>query len=281
MIPLNENKQKFLELMDKYTNQDVIIAFSGGVDSSLILKTACKQSSRKNHKVYAFTIHTTLHPMYELELTERIAKEEGAIYEVIRVDELQNAGIMDNPVNRCYLCKKHLFTKLREMARKLQIEVIMDGTNEDDLHVYRPGIKALKELQIISPLAEAGMTKADVREMAKEVGLSVSNRPSAPCLATRFPYGTELSYEEMRKVEKGEEYIKSLGFYNVRIRVHADIARIEVDCADLNKLVEHSKNIVAYLKELGYPYVTVDLEGFRSGSMDYKRIQDQRDDANR
>lgn len=270
MAQFEDKKQKFLDRMEQYTNQDVIIAFSGGVDSSLILKTACKLSSRKNHKVYAFTIHTTLHPMNELELTERIAKEEGAIYEVIRVDELQNAGIMENPVNRCYLCKKYLFTELREMAHKLQIEIIMDGTNEDDLHVYRPGVQALRELEIISPLAEAGMTKADIRKMAAEIGLSVSNRPSAPCLATRFPYGTELSYEEMRKVEKGEEYIKSLGFYNVRIRVHEDIARIEVDRGDINKLLEYNNDIVAYLKELGYPYVTVDLEGFRSGSMDYK-----------
>lgn len=268
-----DKKQKYLEIMDSYTNQDVIIAFSGGVDSTLLLKTACELSARKNHKVYAVTIHTTLHPMNEIEITKKMAKEAGAIHFIIQVDELQNAGVMDNPVNRCYLCKKYLFTKLRKMAKDLQIEIIMDGTNEDDLHVYRPGIQALRELQIISPLAEAGITKAVVREMAEEYGLSVARRPSAPCFATRFPYGTKLSYEKMQKVEKGEDYVKSFGFYNVRIRVHGDIARIEVDSRNIIKILKHRSDIISYLKNLGYAYVTVDLEGFRSGSMDYKIVK--------
>lgn len=273
MNQFDEKKEKYLEIMDRYINQDVIIAFSGGVDSALILKTACELGRRKNHKVYAVTVHTTLHPMNEIEIARQMAKEAGAIHSIIQVDELQNAGVMDNPVNRCYLCKKYLFTKLKEMAKNQQIAIIMDGTNEDDLHVYRPGVQALRELQIISPLAEAGITKADVRKMAEEYGLSVAKRPSAPCLATRFPYGTELSYEKMQNVEKGEEYVKTLGFYNVRIRVHEDIARIEVDSEDMIKLLEHREDIVSYLKQLGYVYVTVDLEGFRSGSMDYKVVK--------
>lgn len=268
-----EKKQKFLERMESYTNQDVMVAFSGGVDSTLVLKTACELASRKNNKVYAVTIHTTLHPMSELKITKQLAEAAGAVYSVVQVDELQNAGVMDNPVNRCYLCKKYLFTQLREMAQNLKIEVIMDGTNEDDLHVYRPGMQALLELKIISPLAEVGMTKEEVRKMAAEYGLSVASRPSAPCLATRFPYGTELSYEKLKKVEKGEEYIRTLGFYNLRIRVHEDIARIEVDSQDIIKLLELRDDIVGYLKNLGYAYVTVDLEGFRSGSMDYKIVK--------
>lgn len=263
-------QQKFMELMENYTNEDVIVAFSGGVDSTLLLKTACDLAARKGHTVYAVTIHTTLHPMNEIQITEQMAKEAGAIHAVIQVDELQNAGIMNNPVNRCYLCKKYLFARLREMAENRKIEIIMDGTNEDDLHVYRPGIQALQELQIISPLAEAGMTKEDVRKMAEEYGLSAANKPSAPCLATRFPYGTELTYEKMQNVEKAEAYIKMLGFYNIRLRVHEDLARIEVDSCDIIKLLENREAIVSYLKNLGYAYVTVDLEGFRSGSMDYK-----------
>lgn len=270
MNQFNEKKQKFLEIMESYTNQDVMIAFSGGVDSTLLLKAACEKAGRKNNKVYGVTIHTTLHPMNELMLTKQLAEEAGAVYSVIQVDELQSAGVMDNPVNRCYLCKKYLFAQLREMAQNLGIKVIMDGTNEDDLHVYRPGLQALQELQIISPLAEAGMTKEDVRTMAGDYGLSVARRPSSPCLATRFPYRTELSYEKLQKVERGEEYIRTLGFYNVRIRVHEDIARIEVDSQDIIKLLEQRDAIVSYLKNLGYAYVTVDLEGFRSGSMDYK-----------
>lgn len=268
-----KRKQKFLDIMDKYTNQDIYIAFSGGVDSSLLLYTACEFASKKNHIVNAVTIHTTLHPLNEVEITKQIAKEAGAVHSVIQVDELQNAGVMDNPVNRCYLCKKYLFTQLREIAQSQNIDIIMDGTNEDDLHVYRPGIQALRELEIISPLADAGMTKEDVRNMAQEYGLSVARRPSAPCLATRFPYGTNLTYDKMQNVEKGEEYIKILGFYNVRIRVHEDIARIEVDSQDIIKLLEHRADIISYLKNLGYAYISVDMEGFRSGSMDYKVVQ--------
>lgn len=265
-----EKKQKLMEYMKEYTSQDVMIAFSGGVDSTLLLKAACEMANKNSRKVYAVTIHTTLHPMNEIQLTKQLAEEIGAIHLVVQVNELENAKISENPVNRCYLCKKYLFTKLREMAHDMEIETIMDGTNEDDLHVYRPGLQALSELQIKSPLADAEMTKEDVRKMADEYGLSVAKRPSAPCLATRFPYGTKLSYEEMNKVELGEDYIKSLGFYNVRIRVHEDIARIEVDSQDLNQLLIHRVDIINHLKKLGYAYVTIDLEGFRSGSMDYK-----------
>jgi len=269
---LNKRKQNFLQLMDMYTDQDVIVAFSGGVDSTLLLKAAYEMARKKNHKVYAVTVHTTLHPMNEIQMTQQIAKEIGAIHSIINVDELKNAGIMDNPVDRCYLCKKYLFTKLREMAHKQEVMTIMDGTNEDDLHVFRPGIRALRELSIKSPLAEAGMTKEDVRKMAEEYGLSSAKRPSAPCLATRFPYGTNLSCDKMQNVEKGEDYLKTLGFYNIRLRVHEDIARIEVDTKDMNKLLEHRVEITSYIKSLGYAYVVIDLEGFRSGSMDYKIV---------
>lgn len=245
------------------------MAFSGGVDSSLLLKTVCDVAASKKKRVHAVTVQTTLHPVAEIALTRGLAKDFGAVHKVVEIDELHHAGVMENPVNRCYLCKKYLFGKLREMAEKSQIEIIMDGTNADDLLVYRPGLQALEELKIISPLAEAGMTKDDVREMATEYGLTVASRPSAPCLATRFPYGTKLSYENMRKVEQGEEYLKSLGFYNLRLRIHEDIARIEVDANDIDNVVKYRDSIVAYLKDLGYAYITVDLEGFRSGSMDY------------
>ena len=149
------------------------------------------------------------------------------------------------------------------------VKIILDGTNEDDLHMFRPGLKALKELEIKSPLAESDFSKTDVRKLAEEYGLSVSKKPSTPCLATRFPYGSRLSYEEMKKVEKGEDFLKNLGLYNVRLRIHNDIARIEVDKEDIVKIVVYKEAIISYLKELGYRYITLDLEGFRSGSMDY------------
>lgn len=148
------------------------------------------------------------------------------------------------------------------------IPVILEGTNEDDLHVYRPGIKALKELRIASPLAETHMTKAEVRQMAAEYGLSVAAKPAAPCLATRFPYGTSLTYEKIQQVEKGEIYLKSLGLGNVRLRVHETVARIEADEGDFSKIMAQKDQIAAFLKEVGYTYIALDLEGFRSGSMD-------------
>jgi uncharacterized protein len=151
----------------------------------------------------------------------------------------------------------------------------MDGTNADDMLSYRPGIHALEELQVISPLAESGMTKDDIRSLAEKYGLTVADRPSSPCLATRFPYGTRLSQSMLRKVEKGEIYLKSLGFYNVRLRVHGDIARIEVDREDLQMVFQHREEIVRYLKEIGYVYITIDLEGFHSGSMDLNLKTDE------
>ncbi len=258
----------FLQLLDGYIDQNLIIAFSGGVDSTLLVKATWELAQKKGYAVHAVTFQTTLHPAGDVEMTRKLAKDIGVTHHLIKVDEMQHAGIQNNPVNRCYLCKKYLFDRLRDMAGGMGISLIMDGTNADDMQVYRPGIQALRELRIISPLAEAGMTKDDVRFMAAEYGLSVAERPSAPCLATRFPYDTPLSPAMMRKVEEGEDFLKSLGFYNVRLRVHGETARIEVDLKDLTTLFQHRESIVYSLKNLGYVYITIDLEGFRSGSMD-------------
>lgn len=254
--------------MRRYTKADVMVAFSGGVDSSLLLKLACEAAGESGRIVYATTVQTRLHPLGEMKEAERICREIGARHIVLRVDELAEAGIMDNPADRCYLCKKHLFQKMLEQATALEVNTVLEGTNEDDLHVYRPGLKALKELGIISPLAEAELTKAEVRELAREYELSTASKPAAPCLATRFPYGTALTYEKMEQVEKGEEFLKQFAFRNVRLRVHGDIARIEICGTDFGKLMEHREEIVSYLKGLGYLYITLDMEGFRSGSMD-------------
>lgn len=262
--------KELIKLIDKYTDEDIIIAFSGGVDSSLLLKLACDNALKKGTKVYAVTFHTRLHPMKDLEISTRVAREMGAIHKVIKVDELNEIDIKNNPIDRCYHCKRHLFSSLITMAGEMGVKTIVDGTNADDLKEYRPGLKALKELDVKSPLAITGCTKEEVREMAKELGISVANRPSAPCLATRFPYDTEISYEVMEEIEKAENYISELGFFNVRVRVHGDIARIEVDEKEIAKLVDYKDEIVKYMKKSGFLYVCVDLEGFRSGSMDKK-----------
>lgn len=268
MSSYEEKCKGLYALMDSYTGQDVMLAFSGGVDSALLLKLLCSSAKKNESRVYAVTLHTMLHTAVEMEAAKEMAQEAGAVFLPLPVDELQNAGIMGNPVDRCYLCKKYLFTQILKKAKELHVATVVEGTNEDDLHVYRPGLRAVRELGIQSPLALAGMTKQEVRRCALEWGVLAASKPSTPCLATRFPYGTQLSYEKLRLVERGEAWLKSLGLYNVRLRVHGDVARIEVDGEDMPLLTERRKEVAAFLKKLGYSYITLDLEGFRSGSMD-------------
>lgn len=267
---MNTLKNRLVDYLEHLLVEDAILAFSGGVDSTLLLKAACLASKKTGVALHAVTFKTSLHPMKDLEVTKTITDEFGVLHEIIEVNELEQGGIMNNPVDRCYLCKKYLFTQLRTYGKSLNISLIMEGTNSDDLTCYRPGLKALQELDVKSPLAEIGMTKLDVRKMASEFNLSVADRPSSPCLATRFPYNTRLSYEQMQRVEKAEEFLHSLGFYNVRIRIHDTIARLEIDKLHFAHLLGHQEEIVHYLKLLGYTFVTLDLEGFRSGSMDYQ-----------
>lgn len=263
-----EKKKALLQKMKAYATRDVMVAFSGGVDSSLLLKLACDAAAESGKMVYAATVKTRLHPLAELEEAAEICAQMGARHILLTVDELKEAGITDNPVDRCYRCKRHLFRQMLAKAAELGVTTLLEGTNEDDLHVYRPGIRALEELAVISPLAQAALTKQEVRELAGEYGLSVATKPAAPCLATRFPYGTILTHEKMRQVEKGEAFLKGLGLRNVRLRVHGEIARIEVDRQAFPELMEHREEILSHLKDLGYHYITLDLEGFRSGSMD-------------
>ncbi len=259
-------RQQLLACMKQYAEEDLVIAFSGGVDSSLLLKLACEAA--KNTTVYAVTIQSELQPQNDLEIARNVAMETGAEHVVLTIHELQEAGIQTNPKDRCYLCKKYLFGQIQQFAAQKGIKRILEGTNEEDLHKYRPGIRAIRELGILSPLAAAGMTKQEVRTLANEYGISVANRPSAPCLATRFPYGTTLSLEALVRVEQAEQYLHELGFWNVRVRVHGEIVRIEVGKEELLEVIAEKEKIISYLKTLGYHYITLDLEGFRSGSMD-------------
>lgn len=264
-------KNKFTELENKISSLvegGVCIAFSGGVDSSLVLKLACEAGKKLNKKIYAITFETKLHPVSDIAISKKVASEMGAVHEIIRINEFDNKKFINNPVDRCYQCKKLLFESLIKYAENHNLKHILDGTNADDLKTYRPGVKALKELGIVSPLAEAGTTKSEVREYAKSLNISVASRPSAPCMVTRLPYNTEISIELLENIEKGEEFIRSLGFEDVRLRVHKDIARIEVNKEHLDKLITEKYAVTEYLKILGFVYITLDLEGFRSGSMD-------------
>lgn len=263
-----EKVNKLHDIMERFTGRDTAVAFSGGVDSSLILKLALQHSEAAGTRVYAFTAKTELHPMEDLEVSRSTAAQMGAEHLVVHVDELACAGIEDNPKDRCYRCKKLIFTKLLEEAKKLGVSTVLEGTNLDDTKVYRPGLKALEELKICSPLKEAEFTKQDVRRLAAQLGISTASRPSAPCMATRFPYGTRLTVEKLGQVEQGEIFLKGLGYQNLRLRVHENVARIEVLPEEFERLLADRQEIIRGLKALGYDYITLDLAGFRSGSMD-------------
>lgn len=261
-----------LARIDEITKQDLCLAFSGGVDSSLLLKLVMDASAKHGTKVYAVTFQTRLHPPCDLETATRVAKEVGAVHEVLYVDELEQEAIRCNPENRCYLCKHHLFGKLLEFAHAHGVNQVLDGTNEDDLHVYRPGLKALKEYGVISPLAACYVTKAEVKELAAEYGVSVAYRPSTPCMATRLPYGAEINYDLLNRIAEGEAWLHTMfgAEENLRLRVHGDIVRLEIAPERMGEVLEKREEITEYLKNLGFSYLTLDLEGFRSGSMDQK-----------
>ena len=199
---MDQKKERELsELMDRYGREDVCLAFSGGVDSSLLLKLACDSAAKYHTTVWAVTFDTMLHPACDMENARRVARELNASHVVLTVDELEQEELRRNPVDRCYLCKRRLFSDLKKFAEEKGCSTILDGTNEDDLHVYRPGIRALRELGIVSPLALCGMTKQEVKELAARLGISAASRPSPPCMATRLPYGAEVSYELLNKWE--------------------------------------------------------------------------------
>lgn len=266
----DRKKQRLLSVMEKYGQQDVCLAFSGGVDSSLLLKLAVECGEKNGRRVYAVTFDSRLHPACDLDNARKVAAELGGIHLVETIDELEMEEIRNNPTDRCYLCKKQLFGRLLETAAEKGASAVMEGTNEDDLHVYRPGIRAVRELGVKSPLAEAGFTKEEVKRMAAEYGISAARRPSTPCMATRLPYGASLDYEVLARIEKGEAVLRELLGGNVRLRLHGDVVRIEADREKLIRAVSLGPELTERLKKLGFVYITLDLEGFRSGSMDVK-----------
>lgn len=255
-------------LMEKHVNEGICVAFSGGVDSSLLLKIACEAGNRFGKTVLAVTFETKLHPHGDLEEAKDMAQNFGAVHKVIEVDEFSDPEIMNNPKDRCYRCKNLLFQSLIKCAREEGYSYIMDGSNYDDLKAYRPGMKALKELGIHSPLLELEISKKEIRSLSADLGVTSSDKPSAPCLATRLPYGAKLDFDLLKRIDQGEKFLRDLGFYNVRLRLHGDILRIEVDKKDFLPLLVHEESLISELKRLGFLYITLDLEGFRSGSMD-------------
>jgi pyridinium-3,5-biscarboxylic acid mononucleotide sulfurtransferase len=242
-----------------------VLALSGGVDSGLLLSAAAEALGKD---VQAVTVAAPYVPKAEREEARRLAETVGAELRVLQM-ELPK-GLKDNPQRRCYLCKMELFTRIGEFARQSGAAVILEGSNADDLKAYRPGRKAIEELGVRSPLAELGITKQEVRELARRRGLAVWNKPAYSCLLTRLAHGSEVSAKLLQRVERAEELLRERGFAELRVRVHGEIARIEVGRDERGALCETETMdlIDEALKRLGFSYVTVDLGGYRSGSMD-------------
>lgn len=258
-----EKEKKLAALLEKC--MPLAVAFSGGVDSTYLLHEAVKAGKEK---VTALIMKTPSVPERELDEAVTFCKSRGISFFVLPADPFSAAGFRENGRDRCYICKHFLFSALLEKAKEEGIPFVADGTNADDTKEFRPGLRALKELDIRSPLAEAGLTKKEIRELSEKEELPTWNKPSFSCLATRFPYGEELTVEKLRRTEAAENLLAELGFTQRRVRVHGNLARIEVLPAEISLLLERRDMISSRLEELGFLYTTVDLKGFRSGSMD-------------
>jgi len=259
-------KEKLKHLKEIIKEKDsLIIAFSGGIDSSLVAKIAYDVL---DEKALAVTLTSDTFSKRELENAKKIAKEIGIDHEIIKSSELGNDEFVKNPDNRCYYCKKEEAIVLKRIANENRIKYIADGVNLSDFDEHRPGIKALDEEDIIHPLVEARIKKSDIKAMAKFLGLSNYNMPSTTCLSSRISYGEEITTEKLKRIEEAESFILSSGFRKVRVRCHKDVARIEVEKEELAKGITFRKVIIKNFKEIGFKYITLDLEGYRSGSMD-------------
>jgi len=245
----------------------VLVAFSGGVDSTLLLKVA--QDTLGNQNVLAVTALSPLYPERELEGVKSLVQTLGVRHRLIQSNELEIPGFSKNPSNRCYYCKSKLFGELLDLAKEETIPFIVEGSTLDDDQDHRPGRMAVQELGVRSPLKEVGLTKAEVRKLSQTLELPTWDKPSFACLASRFPYGAEITETGLKMVDEAEDFLFGLGFKQVRVRHYGNLARIEVLKEEMTRLMEDAlrKKVVDRLKAVGYRYITLDLQGFRSGSM--------------
>jgi len=253
----------------------VVLAFSGGVDSTFLLAVLRKDPGRK---VIAVTAVSPTHPQQEQEAARRLARLFSAEHREITGDEIHLEGFRTNPPDRCYHCKKHLFSKIEEIRRQEGHEVVLDGSNVDDLSDFRPGLRALEELGVKSPLQEAGLGKAEIRALSQEMELPTWNKPSLACLASRIPYGTEITEEALTRIDRCEAFLLERIQGSIRVRYHGNLARIEVAAAAFPELLTHREAIVWFFKQQGFAYVTLDLEGYRTGSMNEVLQQSEKAD---
>jgi len=236
------------------------------INSTFLLKVA---RDVLGDKVLAITAKSSVYPSEEIEQAKALAQNLGVRHKIIETQEMANLKFVNNPKDRCYWCKKELFATLISIARKNNLKYVLDGTNFDDLDDFRPGMKAAGEFGIRSPLKEAMLTKNDIRSLSKRMDLPTWDKPSFACLASRFPYGMKITSGNLIKVAKAERFLRKFGITQVRVRHHDNIARIEILEGDILKLLEEKlrRQVISYFKKLGYSYVAVDLEGYRTGSM--------------
>ncbi|MDR1350129.1 MAG: ATP-dependent sacrificial sulfur transferase LarE [Zoogloeaceae bacterium] len=246
--------------------ESVAVAFSGGVDSTFLLKMA---HDVLGDKALAVTARSHSFPRRELDEAVAFCRQEGIRHVLVDSGELDIAGFSGNPVNRCYLCKTELMTQLKEVARVEGVRHVVEGSNMDDMGDYRPGLRAIEELQVKSPLRHAGLNKAEIRQLSKELGLAAWEKPSFACLASRIPYGEKIDISRLKMIDHAEQFLLDLGLKQVRVRLHGTLARIETDGEGMERLMAAANRESVYkaLKEYGFTYVSLDLLGYRTGSM--------------
>ena len=244
----------------------VAVAFSGGVDSTFLLKAA---HDVLGNRAIAMTARSCSFPERELREAVAFAKDNGIVHKIVDSEELDIEGFSENPVNRCYLCKHELFSKMKDIAKENGLQEVVEGSNMDDLGDYRPGLAAIEELGIKSPLRHAGLTKDEIRRLSKELGLPTWEKQSFACLSSRFPYGQSITAEKLKMVDEAEQLLLDMGFRQIRVRHHGTLARIEIDEDQFPEIMEKKNRDQIYtrFKEIGFIYVSLDLGGYRTGSM--------------